>query len=138
MTNPSPDELRDLYRSITTIATVGASSNPDKPANSVPGYLQRAGYRIVPVNPAGGEILGEQARTSLEDIDEQIDVVQVFRPPAEVPDIARAAARTGARVFWMQPGTESDEAASIAAGAGMIVVSGICMRRTHQELGLSG
>lgn len=138
MTNPPADELRELYRTITTIATVGASTNPDKPANSVPAYLQRAGYRIVPVNPAGGEILGEPARTSLEEVEEPVDVVQVFRPPAEVPAIARDAARIGARVLWMQPGTESDEAAGIAREAGMTVVSGICMRRTHQELGLSG
>ncbi len=136
MRNPSPDELRTLYGEISTIATVGASSDPDKPANSVPGYLQQHGYRIVPVNPSGGEILGEPARTSLADVDEPVDVVQVFRPPSEVPDIAREAAAIGAKVLWMQPGTESDEAVAIAREAGLTVVSGICMRRTHQELGL--
>jgi predicted CoA-binding protein len=133
---PPRPELLEIYRSIETIAVVGASADPDKNAHTVPRYLQAHGYRIIPVNPRGGEILGETAAASLADITEPIDVVDVFRPPAEGPAIAAAAAAAGARIVWFQPGTESEEAVAAAAGAGIGVIAGHCMRATHQLLGL--
>ena len=94
------------------------------------------GYRIIPVNPHGGEILGERVFGSLADVDVPIDVVQVFRPPREVPRIADEAAAVGARVLWMQPGIVSEEGAAIAQRKGLTVAMDICMRATHLLLGL--
>ena len=132
----SVDELRQIYEQARTIAVVGASADPDKPANSRPRYLQSQGYRIVPVTPRGGEVLGERAHPSLSEVDVPVDVVNVFRPPEEVPDIAREAVQVGAKVLWTQTGIESEAGAEIARAAGLTVVMGICMAETHAQLGL--
>lgn len=134
--NPNTDALRSIYENTTTIAVVGASSNPEKAAHTVPEYMQSMGYKIVPVSPRGGELFGEPVARSLADIDVPVDVVQVFRPPEEAAEIARAAALIGAKVLWMQPGVVSHEAASIALAEGMEVAMDICMRATHLLLGL--
>lgn len=134
--NPGADRLREIYAETETIAVVGASDDPEKASHTVPEYLQSMGYRIIPVNPRGGEILGEQAVASLDDVDGPIDVVQVFRPPREVPKIAEEAAAAGAKVLWTQPGIVSEEGAAIAASQGLTVVMDICMRATHLLLGL--
>jgi uncharacterized protein len=133
---PSHDDLRAIYASTRTIAVVGASADIDKPAHTIPRYLQAQGFRIIPVNPRGGRILGEEARPSLVDIHEAVDVVDVFRPAEEGPDIAREAARLGARVIWFQPGTQSAEASRTAAAAGLQVVTRYCMGAAHGMLGL--
>jgi uncharacterized protein len=134
--NPSPDQLREVYDSSTVVAVVGASTSEDKPANYVPAYLQGQGYRIIPVNPGGEEILGAQAVESLEDIDTAVDIVVVFRPAEETPPIAKQAVAIGARVLWLQSGISSEEAADIATDGGLQVVMDACMKRTHRRLGL--
>ncbi len=134
--NPPEDDLRRIYAETETIAVVGASANPDKASNSVPAYLQSMGYRIIPVNPSGGEILGEKVYASLAEVDVPIDVVDVFRPPREVPGIATEAADAGAKVLWMQPGIVSEEGAAVAESRGLTVAMDICMRATHLLLGL--
>lgn len=134
--NPTADVLRDVYESIDTIAVVGASSDPNKAAHTVPEYLQSMGYRIVPVSPRGGTLLGERVYPSLSDVEVPVDVVQVFRPSEEAPAIARDAVDIGAKVLWMQPGIVSAEAAAIAESAGMTVAMDICMRATHLLLGI--
>ncbi len=136
MSLPDRAELLRIYESIVTIAAVGASADPDKDAHTVPRYLQEHGYRILPVNPRGGEILGEPVVASLADVTDPIDVVDVFRPPAEGPAIAEAAAAVGARIVWFQPGTESEEATRVGLDAGLTVIAGHCMRATHRLLGL--
>lgn len=136
MTNPSDDELREIYGETKTIAVVGASNDESKAANSIPRYLQRQGYRIVPVNPRGGEILGERAYPSLKEVDVPVDVVDVFRPSEETPAIARDAVTIGAKVLWLQLGIESDEAAKIAQEGGLRVVMNLCMGASHKRLGL--
>lgn len=128
------DQLLDLYRTTRTIAVVGASSDPLKQSNRIPRYLQSQGYRIVPVNPAGGEILGEPAVASLGDVDTPVDVVEVFRPPEEAPAIARDAIAAGAGVLWLQLGIVSEEAAAIARDAGLTVVMDACMGAIHKKL----
>ncbi|HXJ62568.1 MAG TPA: CoA-binding protein [Actinomycetota bacterium] len=130
----SEDEYRRIYGETKTIAVVGASENPRKPAHGIPAYLKREGYRIIPVNPRGGEILGEPVRTSLAEIDEPVDVVDVFRPAEETPEIARQAAAIGAKVLWLQEGIHSDEAQRIAEEAGMTFISDTCMGHTHFNL----
>ena len=134
MAELSSDELRGIYEETKTIAVVGASDNPRKPANSIPAYLQQQGFRIIPVNPRGGEILGQQAVRSLSEIDEPVDVVDVFRPSEETPDVARSAAEIKAKVLWLQKDIHSDEAEAIARDAGMKFVSNRCMGETHRQL----
>lgn len=134
--NPSNEELREIYQNARTIAVVGASDSPDKPAHQIPAYLQRQGYRIVPVNPGDEEVLGEQAVADLGDVEAVIDVVDVFRPADEAPDIARQAVTIGAKVLWLQSGIVSDEAADIARDGGLTVVMDACMGAMHGRLGL--
>ncbi len=134
MANPEDDELRRIYRTARTIAVVGASADESKPAHTIPRYLQRQGYRVIPVNPRGGEILGERAYRSLREIDIPVDVVDIFRPSREADEIAREAIAVGAKVLWFQPGTDSYEAIERAQGAGLMVVARRCMGATHRLL----
>jgi predicted CoA-binding protein len=136
MTIENEDELRRIYAETKTIAVVGTSSDPMKAAHEIPRYLQSQGYRILPVSPKGGELLGERVYASLGDIDQAVEVVDVFRPPEESEDIARAAARMGAKILWFQEGTSSEAAEQAAEAAGLVVVSGRCMGVTHGRLGL--
>jgi predicted CoA-binding protein len=130
------DELRKIYEETGTIAVVGASGDATKPAHTIPRYLQRQGFRIIPVNPKGGEILGEKVYERLEDIPEPVDVVDVFRPSEETPDVARDAVRIGAKVLWLQEGISSEEADRIATEGGLKVVMDRCMGETHYQLRL--
>jgi predicted CoA-binding protein len=130
------DELRTIYEETKTIAVVGASGDETKAAHSIPRYLQRQGFRIIPVNPRGGEILGEKAYERLEDVPEPIDVVDVFRPSDETPSVARDAVKVGAKVLWLQEGISSEEAERIASEGGLKVVMNRCMGETHYQLKL--
>ena len=130
------ERLTRIYAEAKTIAVVGASSDPAKAGNRIPAYLQAQGYRVLPVNPNGGELFGEHVFRSLEEIREPVDVVEVFRPALEAPAIARQAVAIGARVLWLQLGIESEEARNIAETAGLTVVMDRCMGATHRWLGL--
>jgi hypothetical protein len=133
---PTHEELLTIFAQPKTIAVVGASDAVGKPGHDIPRYLQSQGYRIVPVNPRGSEILGERAFASLREIDVPIDVVDVFRPPAEAAAVARDAIAIGAKVLWFQQGTNSDEAVALATEAGLMVITRRCMGVTHGLLGL--
>lgn len=133
---PLHEELLRIYAKPKTIAVVGASEREGKPAHDIPRYLQSQGYRIVPVNPRGGEILGEHAYASLREVDVPIDVVEVFRPPKEADAVARDAVAVGAKVLWFQLGTDTDEAVALAEKEGLTVVRRRCMGVTHGVLGL--
>jgi predicted CoA-binding protein len=130
----SDEELRRIFREVRTIAVVGASMHEHKPSHYVPRYLQEQGYRIVPVNPRGGEIFDEVVYRRLEDVDVPFDAVEVFRPPAEAAAVARSAVATGARVLWFQLGTHTDEAVRLAREAGLTVVADRCMMPEHRRL----
>lgn len=133
-TQPPTDEIRRIYAESRVIAVVGASPDPSKRAHVVPSYLQDVGYRIVPVNPHREEVLGEPSYPTLIDIPEPVDVVEVFRPGDEAPEIAQQAAAIGANVLWLQLGIVSEEAARIAQDAGMTFVSDLCMGAVHAVL----
>ena len=130
------DDIRRIYAEAKTIAVVGASPDTNKPAGFVPRYLKEQGYHIVPVNPGHEEILGEISYPTLLDVPDEVDVVDVFRPGPEAPEVAINAAAIGAKVFWMQLEVVSEEAAAIAAEAGMTVVMDRCMGQMHAKLGL--
>jgi predicted CoA-binding protein len=114
-----------------TVAIVGLSKDPLRPSNFIGFYLKRHGYKIVPVNPKESEILGEKSYASLKDIPFPVDVVDVFRRPDAVPDIAREAVAIGAKALWLQFGVISPEGATIAADAGLTVVMDRCMKVEH-------
>jgi len=134
---PSDEQIIEIYNSAKTIAVVGASSDPSKSANEVPAYLASQGYRVIHVNPKPGELFGEKIYPSLLDIPDEIDVVDVFRPAEETPEIARQAVKKKAKVLWLQGGIISEEAEKIAEDAGLIVVMDRCMMVTHRDLGLT-
>jgi predicted CoA-binding protein len=133
---PSDTELRSILGDAKTIAVVGLSSKPDRPSNDVAAFLQRKGYRIVPVNPTETEVLGERDSASLSEIPEdiEIDVVDVFRRAAETPPVAEAAVARGAKVLWLQDGIVNDDARRIAEDAGLTVIMGVCIRTTSKRL----
>lgn len=132
----SKEELIGILETTRTIAVVGASRHPSKAAHAIPAYLYHQGYRILPVSPRGGVLFGEPVRASLGEVAEPVDVVDVFRPPAEAEEVARAAVDAGAKVLWFQPGTNRPEAVRLALEAGMTVVTGQCMGALHAQLGL--
>jgi uncharacterized protein len=132
--NIDKDGLKKLLSEAHTIAVVGMSANTSRDSYRVAEYLQKHGYRIVPVNPAADEILGEKSYPDLKSIPEPVDVVDVFRRPEFVPEIAEEAAQIGAKIFWMQFGAESGEAAKKARAAGMTVVQDRCMMQEHSRL----
>src|SRR5690349_10523798 len=101
--DPTMQALRDILITVKTVAVVGYSNKPDRPAHHIPAYLQSQGYRIIPVNPTLTEGLGEKAYPDLKSVPEKVDVVQIFRRPEEVPPIVEDAIAIGARVVWMQP-----------------------------------
>ena len=123
--------IQDIVRSARTIAIVGLSPNVLRPSNFVGFYLQRHGYRIVPVNPKEREILGETSYPTLAAIPFPVDVVDVFRAPEAVPGIAEEAVQIGARALWLQFGVISPEGAAIAERGGLRVVMDRCMKVEH-------
>jgi predicted CoA-binding protein len=133
-TNPSDDELKQLLTSATTIAMVGASSNPDKASHGIMQKLQRVGYKVIPINPKETEVLGERTYPSLLDVDQPVDIVDVFRRPEDTPPIADDAVKIGAKALWLQSGIVSEEAAARAAAGGLTVVMDACIAATHSLL----
>jgi predicted CoA-binding protein len=126
-----PLVIREILHTARTIAIVGLSSNVLRPSNFVGFYMQRHGYRIVPVNPNEREAVGEKAYASLSDIPFHVDVVDVFRASQFVPAIAEEAVRIGAGALWLQFGVISARGAQIAAEGGLRVVVDRCMKVEH-------
>ena len=136
--------IRNILHKAKTIAMVGASPNWNRPSFFAMKYLQRKGYRVIPVNPRahGESILGEPVFKSLADVQEKVDMVDVFRKSEECPAYAEEAVRIGAKVLWLQLGVWNDEAAQIAEDAGLKVVMNRCPKieyaRLSGELGWNG
>jgi predicted CoA-binding protein len=126
-----PREIAAIVLGARTVAIVGLSPNELRPSNFVGFYLQRHGYRIVPVNPRETEILGERSYPSLADVPVHIDVVDVFRQPGAVPAIAEEAVAVGAGALWLQFGVISPEGAEIARRGGLGVVMDRCLKIEH-------
>jgi predicted CoA-binding protein len=116
----------EILERATTIAVVGASRDPAKAGGSVPVGLQRRGFRIIPINPFADELFGEKVYRSLLDVPEKIDLVDVFRPADDAPEIARQAVAVGAGAVWLQLDIVSDEARRIAEEAGLDYVENEC------------
>jgi uncharacterized protein len=126
--------IPELLRSARAIAVVGLSSDEMRPSHGVARYLQRAGYRIIPVNPNETEVLGEKAYARLEDVPEKIDIVDVFRRSVFVRGVVESAIRVGATAVWMQEGVVDEAAADLARQAGLDVVMDRCILKDHRSL----
>ena len=134
----SDESLRHLLTSVKTIAVVGASPNPARPVYGVMGYLIRAGYRVIPVNPgqAGRDILGRSVFATLADISEPVDIVDIFRRQAALAGVVDEALALVPRpkAIWMQLDLRDDEAAAKAEAAGLTVVMDRCIKVDHARL----
>ena len=127
--------IAEILKSARTIAVVGLSPKRYRPSYGVAEYLQKAGYRIIPVNPRESELLGERCYPDLEAIPEAVDIVDIFRRSEFVPEIVEAAIRKGAKVIWMQEGVVHEDAARRAEAAGLQVVMDRCILKDHRRLG---
>jgi predicted CoA-binding protein len=127
------DEIGELLKRTRTIAVVGLSDSPLRPSYGVSAYMQTAGYRIIPVNPAIKGALGEKAVASLADVPEKIDIVDVFRRSEFVPDVVDEAIRLKVPAIWLQEGVIHEEAAEKARKAGIFVVMDRCILKEHRR-----
>jgi predicted CoA-binding protein len=130
--------LRELL-DYKTVAVIGCSSTPGKAAHEIPKYLDEHGYEVIPVNPFADEIFGREPYDSLAEVEEDIDLVDVFRPSMEVPSIveqviARSISRQDVNAIWLQQGISHDEAADRAEDQGLKIVQDRCMKVEHQRL----
>ncbi len=132
--NAASDEIAQILRSTKTIAVVGLSPRPERPSFGVTSYMQAQGYKIIPVNPGQKEILGEKVYASLLEIPGSIDMVNIFRESAAVPEIVDQAIAKKAKVVWMQEGIVHNEAADKARAAGLQVVMNKCLYKEHSRL----
>ena len=133
--NSNPEEMREIFESVKTIAILGLSPNETKASHMVAKYLQNAGYKIIPVYPKEETILGEKVYRSLADIPFDIDMVEIFRKPAAFDAVADACiARGDIKVFWGQLGLVNNAAAEKAKNAGMKVVQNHCTKIEHKSL----
>jgi predicted CoA-binding protein len=127
--------IPELLKTSRTIAVVGLSSKRFRPSHGVAEYMQRNGYRIIPVNPFVQAVLGEKCYPDLDSIPERVDIVDIFRRAEFVPEIVEAAIRIGARAVWMQEGVVHEEAAARARAAGLEVVMDRCILKDHRRMG---
>jgi predicted CoA-binding protein len=128
--------VEQILTKYDTIIVVGASNAPEKAAHYVPEHMQQHGWRIIPVNPRGGSILGEPAYRSLAEVPDNIGLVDVFRPSEHTPDIARQAVAAGAEALWLQLHIASAEARRIAEDAGLLYVEDRCLIIEQRRLGI--
>jgi hypothetical protein len=132
--NRSQPDIAALLRASRTIAVVGLSNKRSRPSYGVSEYMQSAGYRIIPVNPAEAEVLGEKSYAALEEIPEPVDIVDVFRRAEFVPEIMESAIRIGAKAVWLQEDVVHEEAAKRGREAGLTVVMDRCILKEHRRL----
>ena len=127
------DAIREILEHSKTLAVVGLSSKAARPSHGVTAYMQRNGYRIIPVNPNEESVLGEKGYASLDAVPEPFDVVVIFRRPEFVPEVVEAAIRKQAKVVWMQEGVIHEQAAERARAAGLTVVMDRCILKEHAK-----
>ncbi len=125
------DKIAELLKTAKTIAVVGLTDRPTRSSYGVSHYMQTQGYRIIPVNPNIAKSLGEKAYSSLLDVPDKIDIVNVFRRPEAVPEVVDQAIRLGVPAIWMQEGVVHEEAAEKARQAGIFVVMDRCILKEH-------
>ncbi len=123
----------EIIKSCKVVAVVGCSSNPSRPSHTVSSYLKSHGFKVIPVNPAEKEILGEVCYPDIASIPEEVDVVDIFRKSEDVPPIVEQAIKKGAKAVWMQYGVVNEPAAKRAREAGLKVVMDKCLKVEHSR-----
>jgi len=131
---PSYEAMREMLCTAKTIAVVGCSRDPEKPANRIPAYLQEQGYTILPINPSADRILGQKAYKALRDVKQPVDIVNVFRPSEEAVAIIKEAIKIKAKVIWLQEGIENKTAEELARQHGILYVANRCIMLEHKRL----
>lgn len=134
MKNPSNDTIKQILADSETIAVVGLSNNPERTSYQIAQAMQKAGYKIIPVNPTIEESLGEKAYSSLSEINQHIDIVNVFRRSEHLLDIAQEMVHTDATVFWAQQGIQSEEAYNYLNEKEITVVMDTCIKVAHSVM----
>ena len=135
--NADPEQMREIFETVKTIAIPGLSPNPEKDSHRVAKYLQAHGYKIIPIYPKEETILGERVYRSLGEIKERVDMVDMFRKPAIADQIVdEIAKREDVKVLWLQKGIVNNTAAKRAEEMGLIVVQNRCSMVEHRALGL--
>jgi predicted CoA-binding protein len=129
---------KEILNSSRIVAVVGLSPKPDRPSHRVATYLKEQGYKIIPVNPQVGVVLGETSYSDISSIPQSVDVVDIFRRPEDVLPIVEEAIKKGVKAIWMQEGVVNEEAATRAKDAGLLVVMDRCMRKEHIRLHSNG
>jgi len=132
--NPDDAQISSLLKNSTTIAVVGISGNPERDSYKVAKYLQKQGYKIIPINPAIKEVLGEKAYSSLTHVSIPVDIVDVFRRSEKVPEVIKEALRAKPKAIWLQLGVVNEEAAKQAIEKGLIVIMDRCIKIEHNRL----
>ncbi len=133
--NSNKEEIKDIFSQTKTIAIIGLSPDETKDSNKVARYLQSVGYKIIPVYPKEDLILGEKVFRSLSEIEEQVDLVNVFRKPDFVMNVVEEAIKKGGvKTIWTQKGIVNNEAAEIAKQHGMKVVQNYCTMVEHRNI----
>lgn len=131
--NHSDDEIKEIF-SLKNVAVVGMSKNPGKAAHYVPKYLSEQGYNIIPINPIRNEILNKKSYQSVSEVDQPIDIVDVFRPSDQVLPVVKESIKMKPKVIWLQQGIHNEEAEELARKEGIKVVFNRCMLAEHQRL----
>jgi len=130
----SDSQIKEFYQ-LKNIAVVGASKNEEKPSHQVPKYLIEYGYNVIPVNPTLGEVLGRKAYPTIADIQERVDIVDVFRKSEDIPAVVDdLRKKNGIKVLWMQIGIYNEDAERKAKENGIDVVYNRCMMEEHKRL----
>lgn len=132
--NPGDETIRRLLQESKTIAVVGLSDKPHRDSYQVAVYMQQNGYKIIPVNPRAKNVLGEQAYQNLLDINEQVDIVNIFRRSEEVLPVVGEALQLKPRAIWLQLGIVNEQAAEFARSAGVMFVMDKCIKIEHARL----
>lgn len=126
--NPNRDRIKEILEETQTIAVVGLSDKPERTSHMVSLAMQQKGYRIIPVNPNADQILGERCYASLSDVEEPIDIVNVFRRSEHVLPVAEEAVKVKAKVLWLQQGVINEQAAELAQSNGLEVIMDRCIK----------
>jgi len=129
----SDDEINQIF-SLKNVAVIGMSKHPEKAAHFVPKYLSEQGFNILPINPTSSEILNKKCYSSVTEVDEPIDIVDVFRPSDQVLPVVKEAITMKPKVIWLQEGIHNPEAEELARKEGIKVVFNRCMLAEHQRL----
>lgn len=133
--NPSNEQMKEILESAKTIAVVGLSANPERTSHQVSKAMQENGYRIIPVNPTvDEEVPGEKPYPSLKDMPEEVDIINVFRRPEHLPEVAKDAADVNCRVFWAQLGISNEEAYDYLKERDFTVIMDQCIKVVHSVL----